>query len=61
MCIRDRYTARLANGQELTITRDVHDPMMEVGEKISLGFNRQVVNVFDAGSEESVMKDVSAL
>lgn len=56
-----QYTARLANGQELTITRDVHDPMMEVGEKISLGFNRQVVNVFDAGSEESVMKDVSAL
>ena len=56
-----QYTARLANGQELTITRDVHDPIMEVGEKISLGFNRQVVNVFDAGSEESVMKDVSAL
>ena len=54
-----QYTARMKNGQEVIITRDIHQQILEVGDQVRLGFNTQVVNVFDAGGEHSLMKDVT--
>ena len=53
-----RYTITLDGGGEVELTRDVHDPILEVGEKVHLSFNGDVVNVFDSETENSVMKDV---
>ena len=54
-----RYTVAVEGGGEIELTRDVHDEILEVGEKVRISFNGDVVNVFDAETEQSVMKGVS--
>lgn len=52
-----RYTVTLKDGQPVELTNDIHAPVHEVGEKVHLIFNGDVVNVFLADSEESITKD----
>lgn len=54
-----RYTVKLPNGEFAELTRDIHDTVREVGEDVFLSFKGEVINVFDAETENSVMKDVS--
>lgn len=53
-----RYTVRLENGQSIEIKQDIHQPLAELGEHVKLNFRSDVVNVFDAVTEKSVMKEV---
>lgn len=52
-----RYTVTLKDGQPIELTNDIHAPVHEVGEKVHLIFNGDIVNVFLADSEESITKD----
>ncbi|MBQ8080467.1 MAG: ABC transporter ATP-binding protein [Clostridia bacterium] len=53
-----RYTLTLNNGQNIEMKQDIHLPMAQVGEAVHVAFNVDVVNVFRASDEVSVMKDV---
>ena len=53
-----RYSLTLKNGQVIEMKQDVHSPIVDIGDDVHLTFNADVVNAFDAESEQSVMKDV---
>lgn len=52
-----RYLFRLENGQDITVTSDIHAPIVELGSRIDLSFNSRVINIFDAERGVSLMKD----
>jgi iron(III) transport system ATP-binding protein len=52
-----RYLFRLENGQDITVTSDIHAPIVEVGSRIDLSFNSRVINIFDAERGVSLMKN----
>lgn len=51
-----RYTVKLSSGQQIEVHVDIANPLHEVGEKVCLDFNRDIVNVFASDSEVSLMK-----
>jgi ABC-type spermidine/putrescine transport systems, ATPase components len=53
-----QYTAAMQDGTELIVDRDVHSPLLDVGDSAKLSFNPSVINLFDANSELSLMKGV---
>jgi len=55
-----RYTIALdGNAHQIEVHCDVALPHHEVGEKVTLGFNPEIVNVFSAVDEFSLMKGVN--
>ena len=53
-----QYTARTQEGQDLLLTRDIHSPILQVGHRVKLSFHAEVINIFAAQAERSLMKGV---
>jgi hypothetical protein len=46
----------MADNQLIEVHNDIALPLHEVGEHVHLDFNHDIINVFDANTELSVMK-----
>jgi iron(III) transport system ATP-binding protein len=51
-----QYTLRLENQETVIVTSDIHAPILNEGDQISLGINTGVVNLFDSESGVSLME-----